>query len=269
VIVWLRTGVAGLIVGMCCLAPLRASAGSQPGWFDDATFSLSGSLRQIGLYTRGTDAGRFEDAIADDAAIGNLTCIRADEFANCPAFDEVGERDIGLGLTRLRIAADLELWEGLSAVVVYDNEVAFGVIDTLGGQLGASLGSESFLGAEGGLKSGEHYDWRHELYRGYVKMETGPFEVSLGRQRVAWGVGRLWTPIDRFSALPPLSLQPDVTPGIDSVDARFNFDGFNYLQLVYAPGGSKREARYAARLHGVLWDADLSLMVCSGTRTCR
>jgi hypothetical protein len=108
--------------------------------------------------------------------------------------------------------------------------------------------------------SGDHYVWHHQLYRGYLKLETDRFELGVGRQRVAWGVGRLWTPIDRFSALPPLALQPDVTPGIDGIDGRFNFDGFNYLQLVYAPGSGRREERWAVRLHGVLLDADLSLM---------
>jgi len=226
----------------------------------DVSFELSGSLRQLGLYTRSTDRDQFEDDIEDDLADGNLRCVLADEFSDCPAFDRVGEKEIGQGLTRLRVQLDVDVHEGVSAVVIYDNEASYGVFDTFEGQLGDNLGTDSFLGAEATLESGEHYTWRHELYRGYLKFENERFEVSIGRQRVAWGVGRLWTPIDRFSAVPPLSLQPDVTSGIDGIDARFNIDGFSYLQVVYAPGGSKREARYAGRLHGVLWDADLSLM---------
>lgn len=248
------------IASSYCLLPSSSSyAGALPG-FEDASVSLSGSLRQIGLYTRGTDAQRFEAAVLSDIALPSTACVRAVAFKNCPAFDVVGKKDVGQGVTRLRVGADLSLRDGVSVVVVYDNEASYGTLDTLASQTGSGLGSESFLGAEGVLKSGKHYDWSHELYRGYIQLETQRFEFSLGRQRVAWGVGRLWTPIDRFSALPPLSLQPDDTPGIDGIDARFNFDGFSYLQFVYAPGGSQKEARYAARMHGVVRDADVSIM---------
>lgn len=228
----------------------------------DASLSISGSLRQIVLYTKQTDASQFGDAIADDIATNGAatSCVAAANFESCPAFDLVNDEDIGQGFTRLRLEADLTITEWLSAFVAYDNEIRFGMIDTLESELGSGFGSQSFVDAESGIHAGEYHDWNHSLYRGYVQIETERFELAVGRQRIAWGVGRLWNPIDRFSALPPLSLQPDVTPGIDSIDGRFNFDGFNYLQFVYAPGDSRREERWAVRLHGVVFDADLSAM---------
>ncbi|MCP4037152.1 MAG: hypothetical protein GY733_09470 [bacterium] len=255
-----KRGAATAIICLCLVAPGRASRAEADGWFDGASLELSGSLRQVGLYTRQTDAEDFERAVADDLASGDLRCVQASAFASCPAFGLVGEHDVAQGLTRLRIGADFVLREGFSAAVSYDNQLGYGVLDTLERQLASGGGAGSFLGAEAVLDSGRHHQWRHELYRGYLKFETQHFELSIGRQRVAWGVGRLWTPIDRFSALPPLSVQPDVTPGIDGIDTRFNFDGFNYLQFVYAPGEQRRFARYAARFHGVAWDADWSIM---------
>jgi hypothetical protein len=220
----------------------------------EAALSVSGSIRQIGLYTQQTDAKDFADAIATDIATAGpaTTCVAAAGFENCPAFDTVGGKDVGQGFTRLRLKADLALTRWLSAVVVYDNEVSFGAIDTLEAEIGSGFGSQSFVDAESGISQGQHHDWNHELYRGYVQVETERVELAVGRQRIAWGVGKLWTPIDRFSALPPLSLQPDVTPGIDSIDGRWNFDGFNYLQFVYAPGSNRDEERWAVRLPGGL-----------------
>ncbi|MCP4039418.1 MAG: hypothetical protein GY733_20925 [bacterium] len=247
---------------LACLTPACRGAAAELWSRGDVALSLNGSMRQIGLYTHQTDAADYGDAVeADIASAGlNTTCVAAAGFASCPAFGTVGERNVGQGLTRLRLEVDVTLNEWLSAVVVYDNQVQFGVIDTLEAELGSALGSRSFLGAEGRLSEGSHHDWNHQLYRGYVTAEAERFELSVGRQRIAWGVGRLWNPIDRFSALPPLSLQSDVTPGIDGIDGRFNLDGFNYLQFVYAPGRSRHEERWAVRLHGVLWDADLSVM---------
>jgi hypothetical protein len=252
--------VAAATAALVCLAAPSWSSAVELWSHGAASLSVGGEVRQIGLYTRQTGAEDFAGAIAADLAAHNTTCVVAAEFANCPAFDTVGETDVGQGLTRLRVEAELRVTEWLYAVAVYDNEAQYGVVDTLEAQLGSEIGSESFLGAEGVLSSGEHHEWRHALYRGYVKLETERFELGVGRQRIAWGVGRLWTPIDRFSALPPLSIQPDETRGIDSIDGRFNFDGFNYFQFVYAPGSSRREERWALRLHGVLLDADLSLM---------
>ena len=247
-----------LAVGLTAAPPSGAAEWWSRG---DASLSVSGSLRQLAIYTQQTDFDEFTDAIAADiAATGGTTCVSAANFANCPAFNVVGDEDVGQGLTRLRIAADLKVTEWLSAFASYDNEVRFGMIDTLESQLGSGFDSSSFLEAEANLSRSSSADWSHRLYRGYIQVETERFELTVGRQRIAWGVGRLWTPIDRFSALLPLNLQPDVTPGIDSIDGRFNFDGFNYLQFVYSPGSSGSRERWAVRLHGVVLDADLSAM---------
>ena len=101
---------------------------------------------------------------------------------------------------------------------------------------------------------------RHRLYRGFIHYESEHFETTVGRQRIAWGVGRLWNPIDRFNAIGPLALEQDVTPGVDSVDARWVLSGFSYVQGVYAPGTASRNARYALRAHGVVGDVDYSLV---------
>ena len=73
-------------------------------------------------------------------------------------------------------------------------------------------------------------------------------------------MGRLWNPIDRFNAIPPLAVQGDQSQGIDSIDATWAFDGFHSLQAVYAPGPNRDSARYALRYSGVVLDSDLSVM---------
>ena len=258
----IRLHWAGLLV--TCVATIVATPATAAQVWNEGEVSLSmdGSLRQLAIYTRQTDLDEFRDTIgADIATMGPATtCVSATNFARCPAFNQVGDQDVGQGLTRLRLEADFKWSTWLRAFVSYDNEVFFGMIDTLEADLGSGFASDSFLKAEARLSQDSNHDWSHRLYRGYVRIETDRFELSIGRQRIAWGVGRLWTPIDRFSALLPLNLQPDVTPGIDSIDGRFNFDGFSYLQFVYSPGANARHERWALRLHGVVWDADLSAM---------
>ncbi len=248
----------GLATAIALAAP-AALAG--PRWEKgDASFELSGSLRLFGLYSKQTDLDDFAAAAAEDVLGGNDRCLQAATFEDCPSFDEVGETPSGQALTRLRIEADMRATKWLSAVVIYDNEVVAGTLDTFEANLANALADRSFIGAEGTILEGEHVEWRHRLYRAYLEVEAKGVEARVGRMRVAWGVGKLWNPIDRFSALPPLALQPDITPGIDGFDVRYNLDGFSYLQVVFAPARDMDDMRVAGRVHGVLFDTDLSLM---------
>ncbi len=58
----------------------------------------------------------------------------------------------------------------------------------------------------------------------------------------------------------PLAIEGDEFAGIDAIEARWMFTGFDYLQAVYAPGTSSEEARYALRFHGVVHDTDVSVL---------
>ncbi|MEE8580094.1 MAG: hypothetical protein V3T33_00775 [Myxococcota bacterium] len=222
----------------------------------EASLQLSGSLREIVLVTQQTDRDEFLKAIEDNL----LQCGLADFFASCPAFDRVGEREVGQSLTRLRTRLDLQMTPRLSASVSYDHELSAGGIDTLEVGLGRSVASDSFLGAEHDILDRENVRWRHLLYRAYLQFEGVHLEGVVGRQRVAWGVARLWNPIDRFNPVPPLAVEADQSGGVDAVDLKWIIDGLHFAEVVYAPGTSRDEARYALRLHAVLFDTDLSLM---------
>lgn len=237
----------------------RAGQGTPVWEWGELSLELWGSARQIVRFGDQTDSERFQTELLE--SLPATTCVRADQFANCPAFDVVGERGAWQGLTRFRMGADFRMHPMLSATVVYDHELNYGILDTFEAGLRRDLvDRNTFLGAEGVLTSSEHLEWSHRLYRGYLRFESEHVELIVGRQRVAWGVGRLWNPIDRFSAVGPLAIEGDQVLGIDSIDAKWSYDGFSYLELVYSPGTSRDRARYAARLHGVAFDADLSLM---------
>ena len=221
-----------------------------------ARLDFSGSLRETLVASQGTRLEDFADGFASDAA----ACANPATFPNCAAFDELGERAVISSSTRLRTRFDARIAEGIDAAVVYDHEVAAGHLRTLDNFLAASFASKSFIGAEQVIASGAHAAWVHLLYRAFVHFEKGPLELRVGRQRIAWGEGRLWNPIDRLDAIGPLAIEADESPGIDSVDVRWNFSGFDYAQFVYAPAHNHVGARYAARVHLVAFDTDLSLL---------
>jgi hypothetical protein len=222
----------------------------------DASVEFSGSLRQIALYNKQTDATEFQETFA-----ANLPeCLPASAVANCPAWDGLGDTDVGQALTRLRLRFDLRATSWLSAVVEYDNQAVYGLIDTVESTLGVGFEEETLFGAEGIIQSSEHVLWTQSLYRGYAQAEGKGALVRVGRQKIAWGVGNLWNPIDRFAPIPPLAIQGDQYQGIDAVLARWGWSGFDFVEAVAAPGRSVSDSRYAAHAHVVLYDTDISLM---------
>lgn len=250
---------AGVAAVLAASAALPASAQIELWRHGDASITFSGSLREILATDAQTDSETFFEDFAADAAAAP-SCVLAAGVQDCAVWDELGSSRVVQSLTRLRSRLDIRLTDWLGAVGVYDLEVLAGQIDTLERGLSGAIQSETFFRAEGVLASGTNVELSNALYRGYVEVTLGGFDGLVGRQRIAWGVGRLWNPIDRFNAIPPLSIEPDQSAGVDSVLMRWNFSGFTFLEAVYAPGPRRQDSRYGARVHGVLWDADLSLM---------
>lgn len=246
---------------LCSVAALllaAAPAATREVWRSGSrSLEISGSLREVLTTTNGTSRDAFERAFASDPA-----CESAPLFADCAGFETVGDKDVWQSLTRLRVDVAARASQRWSASLVYDHEWRGGTLDLLG----SVPPPETFLGLEDeitwfGLDArDDHFRWRHRVYRGFVRYEGANLHVTVGRQRLAWGTGRLWNPIDRLSAIPPLAIEGDEFAGVDAIEARWMFSGFDYLEAVYAPGTSSAQARYALRAHAVIRNTDVSLL---------
>ena len=220
-----------------------------------ASIRLSGREIFSSIWSRSTED--LSQEIARNAS--DPTCHLAVAFEDCPAFGDLDEEAGWQNLSRLRVDFSAELHTALSTRIVYDHELAGGELDAIGGRLLDT--PATFLGAEWDITWAPRLVWRHALYRAYVRLEHHPLRVTVGRQRIPWGVGRLWKPIDRFNAIPPLAIEQDQSPGVDAVEVRWAWGSFAGVQAVYAPGDSSGKARYALRASGVVFDVDAGAVV--------
>ena len=228
--------LANAALWLAVLLNADLAAGRELWKSGDRSLELTGSLRELALVTKGTDQDDFAAAVLANPVV----CGAALTFEDCPAFALVNDADVWTSLTRLRLKLEAQLGSGWSAVVTWDNELRAGSLDTFEASLGEAFEPETWLDADHqerlfGLGNGDEAEWRTLLYRGYVNYESKRVELTLGRQRIPWGVGRLWNPIDRFNAIAPLALQPDQSGGVDALAARWLFSGFTFLELVLAP----------------------------------
>jgi hypothetical protein len=237
-----------------------APAAAREVWRDGTrVVEVAGSVREVLTGGSGTNEDDFSAALAQDPR-----CVDVAQFADCAAFARVDKTDVWTSLTRARVQLDARASARWSASLAYDHEWLAGTLDTLEDALaphaGTLLDLEDEIELFGLDPHGDHFRWRHRLYRGWVRYEGAHVHVTAGRQRLAWGTGRLWNPIDRLSAVGPLAIEGDEFGGIDAIEVRWMWNGFDYVQLVAAPGDSKRTSRYALRVHGVVHGNDVSFL---------
>ena len=71
--------------------------------------------------------------------------------------------------------------------------------------------------------------------RAWVNYIYASLELTLGRQRVAWGTNLIWNPIDIFNPSSPLDFDNEEMPGADVIKAQYYFGTNSHLEFAIAP----------------------------------
>jgi hypothetical protein len=151
------------------------------------------------------------------------------------------DETVWASVSRLRLDARGG-WRGVAELsVVNDTEFL----------AGSRLSSPEFAAA--GLGGGAYWrdlDWevvkrpeargRTRLHRATLAVTEplGGTTATVGRQRVAWGTGRLWNPTDVLNPYAPTAIERDERPGVDAVLLSRPLGRLGRIQAVHA--------RYAA-----------------------
>lgn len=176
-------------------------------------------------------------------------------------------RIINSGISRLRLELDggRTLDGGdLSWRIAYDNEViAGGLAESADFAAVKAAVEPTHLDGVRDLASGGSYLWRHRIARASLAWETDDWRVIAGRQRVAWGSGRIWNPTDRFNPTSATALESGQKTGSDALFAERYFGPFGALQIVAAPGRAKRNVsrKLALRWRDTIGETDYAVLV--------
>ncbi|MAI78778.1 MAG: hypothetical protein CL917_07555 [Deltaproteobacteria bacterium] len=251
---------ASFRVGMLLILLWGDSGHARELWNSgEAELTLDSQIRLIGLTSRGTSSAALNAPFAENPTeCGVFPTFAYAGFINCPGWNAVNQERVGLGYARLRLELAGRANENWSAFIAVDNQIEAGVFDDFSASLSQGISTSTLVDASGQI-TGENYLYRYSLYRGYLRFESRYFEAVIGRQRIPWGVGRLWNPIDRFNAIAPLQIQGE-SPGVDAVNLSVLFSDSLQLQAVFAPGANSSDHDYAGRLQGFIGTLDFGLM---------
>ncbi len=163
-------------------------------------------------------------------------------------------------LSRVRLTAlgSYGIWR---ADIEYDNELYAGsYLKTPEFKAAGIARPLEYFNWDGTIAQGSSTLWRDRVHRGWVGAETGDWTIRAGRQRIAWGTGKIWNPTDILNPYQPLTIERDERFGADAVYARRALGQLSQAELAYGPQDRLDESGFMGRLRGRLFNGDASVM---------
>ena len=149
----------------------------------------------------------------------------------------------------------------LRARVDYDHELRLGsVLRSKDFQRFGLAEPPEYLTMEQAISSGTGAHYRHRLYRGWVEASAAGVSARLGRQRVAWGTGKLWNPTDFLNPYLPTVLERDERRGVDALYLRKGLGALGQGEAVYVLADTWAQSDLVGRLRGNAHGTDMSLL---------
>ena len=172
-----------------------------------------------------------------------------------------GSERYTLDINRLRLELKGGLAERVALDLQYDNEVLLGsYLHTGQFAMQKDRRPEQYWNLDGNYAEAGSWYGRHRLYRGNVTVSSGDTDLRLGRQRIAWGTGRFWSPLDLFNPLNPLALEREERLGVDAVLAEHKLGPLARISAVYAPRHEHARSSAALNWHANAAGIDYSLI---------
>lgn len=172
-----------------------------------------------------------------------------------------GVAESSLSYNRLRLQLKGELAPGLTTDLQYDNDYVFGSnLDASPLLAGKDQPSPQYWNAQATYVNTPHEYGVHRLYRASVTLSVQALDIRLGRQRIAWGTGRFWSPLDLLNPVSPIALDREERPGVDAVLLETKTGPLSRFSAVYAPQKDNRLSSSAVQWHDNIRGVDYSLV---------
>jgi hypothetical protein len=166
-----------------------------------------------------------------------------------------------LDLQRIRLKAQGRVSKAIEVDVQYDNELLVGsYLGTSQFALEKDLPSRQYWRADANyMERGDVYG-RHRLHRASITASAGDLDLKVGRQRIAWGTGRFFSPLDLLNPVSPIAIEREERLGVDAALLEAKFSPVSRLSLVVAPRRGAPADR-AVQWHGNARGMDHSFVV--------
>jgi hypothetical protein len=164
-----------------------------------------------------------------------------------------------LNLNRIRLKPELDLWENARVNVEYEIDALYSEKNLLFDLSSVSTNRQLF-GLKWDLINKGNYKVTHYFDRLYFRQDFSWGNISMGRQRIAWGSGRIWNPTDLFNPVNPANFAKIEKDGADVAALAYFFGDFTNLDLVYNPQKKIENSNAGFRFRTNLNKYDLAIV---------
>jgi hypothetical protein len=166
-----------------------------------------------------------------------------------------------LDLNRLRLQLAGYMADAIAVDIQYDNEASLGsYVRTTQFQILKERPTGQYWTLRSNYAEGDSYYALHGLYRANMTLSRGEFDLRVGRQRIAWGTGRFWSPTDLLNPFSPVRIERDERAGVDAALAEYKLGALSRASAVYAPSHADGRSSGALRWHDNVAATDYSVM---------
>ena len=110
------------------------------------------------------------------------------------------------------------------------------------------------------LSSGNQLIINHFIDRLYLKYNFEFGDITIGRQRIAWGTGRVWNPTDLFNPINPANFAKTEKDGVDAISFKWNSGNFTDINFVFNPSKKISNSNYGFRFRTNYNEYDFSIV---------
>ncbi len=133
--------------------------------------------------------------------------------------------------------------ENLSGILEFRARAFYGGTVERTPDFAGQLGHDAGFGRLGAvLWDGQTSVGYAEIDRCYLNWAPGRWQISVGRQRVAWGTNLVWNPIDLFNPLSVLDFDYEERPAVDAVRMQYYTGEVSKVEVVVKPGTAASKA---------------------------
>lgn len=205
-------------------------------------------------------AGATAMAQGSDAAQFKLSGHYLNQFSHSGTVD-APQQSYRLDLNRLRLELRGQLSPAVALELQYDNEILLGsYLRTRQFGLQKELRTPQFWQLQQNYLDSRAVYARHGLYRAFATFSSGPLDLRVGRQRIAWGSGRFWSPLDLLNPIAVTQLERAERLGVDAVLLERKLDPLSRLAAVHVPQHAGAAASSALYWHGNRAGMDFSVL---------
>ena len=166
-----------------------------------------------------------------------------------------------LDLNRIRLQPTVIYRQNLVFRLELDNQLLLGdYLKTEEFKSVKKLSPRTYLDIDQTVTDDKNFYWKLIVYRAFLSYYTDLVDVSIGRQRFAWGTGKFFNPTDLLNPYDPTQIEREERVGTDAVSLDFHLGDVTKSTIVYAPRSTYRNSSLAGRFKTTIKSYDISFL---------